>query len=85
MPNGKDIMYLKHQVPKPYIRIATENDCWFLSKNLRKEDYQEIKASTGLPAILCLLAGLKISQVPLVVCNEKGKIILMFRQWRIPN
>jgi hypothetical protein len=77
MLNGKDIMYLKHQVAKPYIRVATENDCWFLSKNLREEDYQEIKASSGLPAILSLLTGLKISQVPLVVCNEKGEIILM--------
>lgn len=70
-------MYLKHQAAKPYIRIATEKDCWFLSKNLRKEDYQEIQAVTGLPAILSLLSGLKISQVPLVVCNEKNKIILM--------
>jgi hypothetical protein len=77
MQSGKDTMSPRHQVLKPHLRIATEDDCIYLSKNLREEDYQEIKAVTGLPALLSLLIGLKISSVPLVICDEQSKPVAM--------
>ena len=67
-------MSAKQTVTKPYLRIATEQDCLYLSENLRIDDYREIKAVTGLPPLLNLLSGLKLSQVPLVICNEHNKV-----------
>lgn len=77
MLNGKDTMSAKQTVTKPYLRIATEQDCLYLSENLRIDDYREIKAVTGLPPLLNLLSGLKLSQVPLVICNEDNKVVAM--------
>ena len=78
MQSGKDIMFLKHQTPKPHLRLATEVDCIYLSENLREEDIQEIKAVTGLsPPLLSLLCGLKMSSVPLVICNADCKPVAM--------
>ena len=70
-------MFLKHQTPKPHLRLATEVDCIYLSENLREEDIQEIKAVTGLPPLLSLLCGLKMSSVPLVICNADCKPVAM--------
>jgi hypothetical protein len=77
MQSGKDIMSPRHQTLKPHLRIATEEDCIYLSKNLRDEDIREIKAVTGLPTLLSLLIGLKISSVPLVICDENSKPVAM--------
>ena len=71
-------MFLKPQTPKPHLRLASEIDCIYLSENLRKEDIQEIKAVVGnLPPLLSLLTGLKISSVPLVICNADCKPVAM--------
>ena len=70
-------MYPNQELIKPYLRIATEQDCLFLSENLREDDYKEIKAVTGSPPLLSLLHGLKKSQVPLVICNEHNKVVAM--------
>ena len=77
MQSGKDIMFLKHPTHKPHLRLASENDCIYLSENLREEDKQEIKAVTGLPALVTLLSGLKFSLVPLVICDEQSKPVAM--------
>ena len=77
MQSGKDIMFLKPQTPKPHLRLASEIDCIYLSENLRKEDIQEIQAVTGLPPLLSLLTGLKMSSVPLVICNADCKPVAM--------
>ena len=77
MQSGKDIMFLKPQTPKPHLRLASEIDCIYLSENLRKEDIQEIQAVTGLPPLLSLLTGLKMSSVPLVICNSDCKPVAM--------
>ena len=77
MQSGKDIMFLKPQTPKPHLRLASEIDCIYLSENLRKEDIQEIQAVTGLPPLLSLLTGLKLSSVPLVICNADCKPVAM--------
>ena len=47
MQSGKDIMFLKHPTHKPHLRLASENDCIYLSENLREDDQQAIKAVTG--------------------------------------
>ena len=70
-------MFLKPQTPKPHLRLASEIDCIYLSENLRKEDIQEIQAVTGLPPLLSLLTGLKLSSVPLVICNADCKPVAM--------
>ena len=70
-------MFLKPQTPKPHLRLASEIDCIYLSENLRKEDIQEIQAVTGLPTLLSLLTGLKMSSVPLVICNADCKPVAM--------
>ena len=57
----------------PYLRLATEQDCIRLAPNLRKEDIQEIKAVTGEMPLLSLIVGLRHSDVPLVICNQKMK------------
>jgi len=62
---------------KPHLRIATEKDCIYLAKKLRKEDYQEIKAASGLSPLISLLIGLELSDVPLVICNKKNKPVAM--------
>ena len=62
---------------KPHLRVATEQDCIYLSKRLRKEDYQEIKAVSGLSPLISLLIGLELSDVPLVICNKKNKPVAM--------
>ena len=62
---------------KPHLRVATEQDCIYLSENLRKEDYQEIKAVSGLPPLASLIIGLRISDVPLVICDENNKPVAM--------
>ena len=77
MQSGKDIMFLKPQTPKPHLRLASEIDCIYLSENLRKEDIQEIQTVTGLPPLLSLLTGLKMSSVPLVICNADCKPVAM--------
>ena len=77
MQSGKDIMFLKHQTPKPHLRLATEVDCIYLSENLREDDIQEIKAVTGLSPLLPLLCGLRMSSVPLVICNADCKPVAM--------
>ena len=74
MQNGKVI--IRSQL-KPHLRVATEEDCIYLSKRLRKEDYQEIKAVSGLSPLISLLIGLEISDVPLVICNKKNKPVAM--------
>ena len=38
MQNGK--VTIRNQL-RPHLRVATEADCIYLSKRLRKEDYQE--------------------------------------------
>ena len=73
MLSGKDTMYRK----LPHLRLATEVDCIYLSEHLRKEDIQEIQAVTGLPPLLSLLTGLKMSSVPLVICNGDCKPVAM--------
>lgn len=70
-------MYPNQKAIKPYLRVATEQDCLFLSENLREDDYKEIQAVVGLPPLLSLLHGYKTSQVPLVICNEKNKVVAM--------
>jgi len=70
-------MLHKQHYPKPFIRTATEKDCLYLSKNLRKADYREIQAVCNLPPFLVLLHGLKKSQVPLVVCNENERPVFI--------
>ena len=70
-------MFLKPPTHKPHLRLASENDCIYLSENLREEDKQEIKAVTGLPPLLSLLSGLKMSTVPLVICNGDCKPVAM--------
>ena len=70
-------MFLKPQTPKPHLRLASEIDCIYLSENLREEDKQEIKAVTGLPPLLSLLCGLKLSSVPLVICDADSKPVAM--------
>lgn len=62
---------------KPYLRVATQEDCHYLSTRLRKEDYQEIKAMTGMSALNSLLIGLSSSDVPMVICNKDNKPIAM--------
>ena len=74
MRSGKVIM--SNQL-KPHLRVATEQDCIYLSKRLRKEDYQEIKAVSGLSPLISLLIGLEISDVPLVICNKKNNPVAM--------
>jgi hypothetical protein len=70
-------MFLKHLPHKPHLRLATEIDCIYLSENLREDDIQEIKAVTGLPPLLSLLTGLKLSSVPLVICDANSKPVAM--------
>ena len=61
----------------PHLRLATEVDCIYLSEHLRKEDIQEIQAVTGLPPLLSLLIGHKLSAVPLVICDAESKPVAM--------
>lgn len=75
MLNGKAIM--KVERIKPHLRLATEKDCHYLSTRLREDDYQEIKAMTGYPALESLLAGLHLSDVPMVICNEQNIPVAM--------
>ena len=70
-------MFLKPQTPKPHLRLASEIDCIYLSEHLREDDKQEIQAVTGLPPLLSLLTGLKLSSVPLVICNADCKPVAM--------
>ena len=70
-------MFLNPVQRRPYVRVANENDCLWLADNLREDDYNEINAVTGLPPLLCLLHGLKNSQVPMVICNEQDEIVAM--------
>ena len=74
---GRILCFSSHQTPKPHLRLATEVDCIYLSENLREDDIQEIKAVTGLPPLLSLLCGLKMSSVPLVICDNQGKVVAM--------
>ena len=74
MQNGKAI--IQNQL-KPHLRVATEEDCIYLSKRLRQEDFQEIKAVSGFSPLLSLIIGLKASDVPLVICNKKNKPVAM--------
>ena len=67
MQNGRAI--IQNQL-KPHLRVATEEDCIYLSKRLRQEDFQEIKAVSGLSPLVSLIIGLKLSDVPLVICNK---------------
>ena len=75
MLNGKVIMKVERL--KPHLRVATKEDCHYLSTRLRKDDYQEIKAMTGLPALQSLLMGLKVSDVPMVICNDENEPVAM--------
>ena len=52
-------MYPNQEVIRPHLRLATEKDCIYLADNLREDDYREIQATTGLPALLSLIHGLK--------------------------
>ena len=61
----------------PYLRLATEQDCIRLASNLRKDDIQEIKAVTGEMPLLSLIVGLRNSDVPLVICNQKDEVVAM--------
>ena len=70
-------MFLKPLHNKPHLRLATEIDCIYLSEHLREDDLQEIKAVTGLPPLLSLLTGLKLSSVPLVICDGNSKPVAM--------
>tara|TARA_B100000959_G_C14977357_1_gene622058 strand:+ start:516 stop:986 length:471 start_codon:yes stop_codon:yes gene_type:complete len=70
-------MSLTQHSHKPHLRLATEIDCIYLSENLRDDDIQEIKAVTDLPPLLSLFAGLKLSSVPLVICDGNSKPVAM--------
>lgn len=70
-------MYPNQEVIRPHLRLATEKDCIYLADNLREDDYREIQATTGLPALLSLIHGLKKSQVPLVICDKNNKVVAM--------
>ena len=74
MQSGKDIMFLKHPTHKPHLRLASENDCIYLSENLREEDKQEIKAVTGLPPLLSLIPKILTSNI----FSETQKMFVMF-------
>ena len=74
MQNGRAIIRSQR---KPHLRVATEADCIYLSKRLREEDYQEIKAGSGLSPLVSLTLGLHLSDVPLVICNKNNKPVAM--------
>ena len=49
----------------PYIKIASQQDAKELSKNLRKEDLDEIKANANANPYHALVSGVKYSHLPL--------------------
>ena len=60
---------------KPYIKVATIQDAINLSKDLRKEDIEEIKAYANIKPKEALILGIRTSKIPLGVFNQKGEIV----------
>ena len=60
---------------KPYIKVATIQDAINLSKDLRKEDIEEIKAYANIKPKEALILGIRTSKIPLGVFNHKGEIV----------
>jgi len=56
----------------PYIKITDVNDVKFLSKNLRKEDIDEIKANSNSNPYHALYTGYKYSHLPLTIMNDEN-------------
>ena len=60
---------------KPYIKVATIQDAINLSKDLRKEDIEEIKAYANIKPKEALILGIQQSKIPLGIFNQKGEIV----------
>ena len=61
----------------PYIKIASQQDAKELSKNLRKEDLDEIKANANANPYHALVSGVKYSHLPLAIMNDENKPIMI--------
>ena len=61
----------------PYIKIASYKDAEELSKNLREEDLEEIKANSNVSAYHALTGGVKYSHLPLAIMNDENKPIMI--------
>lgn len=61
----------------PYIKIASHKDAEELSKNLREEDLEEIKANSNVSAYHALTGGVKYSHLPLAIMNDENKPIMI--------
>jgi hypothetical protein len=62
----------------PYLRPATIEDAYALSKNLRAEDQAEVQAMTGEAPLDALLHGVKMSDLPVSIVDEDGSILGMY-------
>ena len=60
---------------KPYIKVADEQDAIRLSKNLRNEDEDEIKAYGNIKPEEALKMGVSDSKIPLAVIDQEGEVV----------
>ena len=61
----------------PYIKVSDLEDVKELSKNLRKEDLDEIKANSNTNPSHALYTGVRFSHLPLTVMNEDRVVMIM--------
>tara|TARA_Y100001938_G_C8035168_1_gene402940 strand:+ start:421 stop:879 length:459 start_codon:yes stop_codon:yes gene_type:complete len=61
----------------PYIKVSDLEDVKQLSKNLRKEDLDEIKANSNTNPYHALYTGVKFSHLPLTVMNDDRVVMIM--------
>lgn len=59
------------------MQLATVEDCIYVANNIREEDRNEIKASSGQDPLSALLEGLRLSEVPLAIYH-KGQCVAIF-------
>ena len=61
----------------PYIKFASLEDAKELSKNLRKEDIEEIKANSNSNPYHALYTGVKYSYLPLTIMSDDDRPIMI--------
>ena len=61
----------------PYIKVSDLDDVKQLSKNLRQEDIDEIKANANVTPYFALSTGVKYSHLPLTIMSDENKPIMI--------
>ena len=61
----------------PYIKVSSLEDAKELSKNLRKEDIEEIKANSNSNPYHALYTGVQYSYLPLTIMSDDDRPIMI--------